>query len=745
MFKNLLSKVGWGELPSSFGFTVGEKVDLPFSWQWELHKGLKKSDGSAVSIFICGKKDLDTAQVTAAKNAVQMAKSLRHTHILRALDSIEVEGGFYLVTEQVLPLLLEGATENDGKEPAVWGLYQALDALGFLHQSGFAHGLFGPTSVFVTPKGDYRLGSFELCRKGADAAALITQRRRSGANVMGWPEPPTCLQDSGAPTIGIDLWGAALMMAYVFGSAKTGQRGVDFRADLARAGQDLPPELRKAFAELSKPGPLRGRNPITDLLQNPFFQQHAAVKAMSFLGSLHIRSSEEKDVFFDGLPGLLESVPHSMQTRQVLPELLEAQKFPGQEAAQVLPGILKIGVRLKDEEFREKVAPLVCSLFASPDRAVRFRLLTSLGDMINHLDENMINDKIFPECVNGFTDSNGPIREATVKALIHFVPRLRVKTVEGRVVKLLVKLLQDPEASIRTNAVICSGRISGHLPKACANQTLVTILGAGLKDPFGPCRSASMNTLLATTSLFTAEELANRMMPAVCQRLVDPDPSVCDTAFSILTSLQQHVRQLVDDRRAQQGVQAGLQDVGPPGVPDGAREGGGGWSSWALSTVGSVVGNKIMGSMGPAKSVENLSATASNSAPTSQPAVEARGMSLSGGASTTAPGHSPSVDVEDEEGETTATAAGDAWGGDGAWGDDDEDEGAGPAGPAATSASKPAPAASVAATPVPRAAPVVVRAAPVASKAVAKRAAAPKAAAKALSQEDDDFWKEFDM
>ena len=68
-----------------------------------------------------------------------------------------------------------------------------------------------------------------------------------------------------------------------------------------------------------------------------------------------------------------------MQTRQVLKELLEAQKFPGQEAAQVLPAILKIGVKLKDEEFKEKIAPLVVQLFAQPDRAVRFRLLTSMG------------------------------------------------------------------------------------------------------------------------------------------------------------------------------------------------------------------------------------------------------------------------------------------------------------------------------------------------------------------------------
>eukprot|EP00435_Cladocopium_sp_Y103_P069951 s456_g34.t1 len=66
MFKNLLNKVGLGELPSSFGYTVGDKVELPFSWNWELHKGQKKSDGSAVSVFMWIKFRFKTGQLLEA-------------------------------------------------------------------------------------------------------------------------------------------------------------------------------------------------------------------------------------------------------------------------------------------------------------------------------------------------------------------------------------------------------------------------------------------------------------------------------------------------------------------------------------------------------------------------------------------------------------------------------------------------------------------------------------------------------
>mmetsp|Transcript_50439 Transcript_50439/g.115376 ORF Transcript_50439/g.115376 Transcript_50439/m.115376 type:complete len:207 (+) Transcript_50439:130-750(+) len=206
MFKSILSKVGWGDLPSSFGYTIGEKVDIPLQWRWELHKGQKKADGSPVTFFVCGKKELDSSQLASAKNAEQMAKTLKHPNILRTLDSIEIEGGFYIVTEPCVPLLSdEAADPSSDREPAVWGVYQALDALSFLHQSGFTHGLIGPTSIFVTPQGDYRLGAFELCRKGADAASMIAGRRRSGPSVMGLPDPPAHLADATAPTQGLDF------------------------------------------------------------------------------------------------------------------------------------------------------------------------------------------------------------------------------------------------------------------------------------------------------------------------------------------------------------------------------------------------------------------------------------------------------------------------------------------------------------------------------------------------------------
>jgi len=756
MFKNLLNKVGWGELPSTFGFTIGEKVELPFQSVWQQHKGQKRSDGSACTIFVCPKKDMDTVQVAAAKNASSLSKSLRHPNIITVFDSCETDGGIYVATELVRALLSPEAEGELDAEPMVWGLHQALDALSFLHTSGFVHGLFGPAAIFVTELGDYRLFGFELCKKGADAGDLLAGVRRCGPRMSGWPDPPSSLADGGAPTSAVDFWGAVVLSAYVFGSVKPGRgKGVDCRVDLAKAVQDFPPELRKPLAELQRPGPLRGRSPIAELIALTFFQQHPTVHMMAFLSSLHIKSDEEKEAFFEALPTMLDRVPQSMQTRQVLNELLQAQKFPGQEAAQVLPAILKIGTRLKDEEFKEKIAPLVVKLFLSPDRSIRFRLLMSIGEMIGNLDDAMINDKIFPECVNGFTDSCAPIREATVKTLIHFVPRLKAKTVEQRVVKLLVKLLSDPEQSIRTNAVICCGRISSHLPQAAAVLMLGQAFAAGLKDPFSPCRCAALQTLQATVALFGVDEIANRLMPQVCLRLVDPDPSVADIGFEVMTFLQKHTREKVEERREVQKLEAINNPDGAQAPAEAAAGTAGAWGSWAMSTVGSrlstfagsmATSNKSDGPGGatPTPSTASTSGnTFGNSAAPAPPASSpvkpmaslgggrsSSGMSLNSASKTES---RPSVGSNLELGGASEITAG-------AWGDDDDADFWDDFGDAAPPVAKAAPA--PAAPAVRKAAPTPTSAPAPAAKAVVKAAAKPKAA---VFGDEDDFFKDFDM
>eukprot|EP00971_Amphidinium_carterae_P072385 1431838-Amphidinium_carterae.1 len=377
--------------------------------------------------------------------------------------------------------------------------------------------------------------------------------------------------------------------------------------------------------------------------------------------------------------------------------------------------------------------------------------------MICNLDDVMINEKIFPECVNGFTDSSGPIREATVKSLVFFVPRLKAKTVEGRIVKLLLKTMTDPEASIRTNSVICCGRVSASLPKDIANQTLGQALGIGLKDPFGPCRAASLRTLLATVTLFSPEELAMKLMPMVCQRLVDPEPTVSDVAFEVLTSVQKELKQQIEENRsAAQNVPGGT------AAQDAAKAAGAGtWGSWAFSTVGSVMGSTLAGTMMSSGSLANVSSAGSAgsgnpsprdnelppppqgapSAPPSSAAGSQRprassGMTLASKASSAVKPAAKSAPVLGLGEETTAADAGAGWGEDEDFWDDFGDMSDLPTSSIAEQKAAPKAAAPPAASTTP-ARPAAAKQQPV--SASAKPKAVPLATK--VTDDDDDFWK----
>lgn len=60
---------------------------------------------------------------------------------------------------------------------------------------------------------------------------------------------------------------------------------------------------------------------------------------------------------------------------------------------------MKIGARLSDDDYNARLAPVVVRLFANPDRAIRVCLLDHLGNMMDHLPQKVVNDKIFPHMV----------------------------------------------------------------------------------------------------------------------------------------------------------------------------------------------------------------------------------------------------------------------------------------------------------------------------------------------------------
>ena len=57
-------------------------------------------------------------------------------------------------------------------------------------------------------------------------------------------------------------------------------------------------------------------------------------------------------------------------------------------------------------------------------------------------------------------------------------------------------------------------------------KVLVSAFTRALKDPFPPARKAGIGGLAATHSYYSPEDVAGRVLPALCTMTVDKDKSV---------------------------------------------------------------------------------------------------------------------------------------------------------------------------------------------------------------------------
>lgn len=106
--------------------------------------------------------------------------------------------------------------------------------------------------------------------------------------------------------------------------------------------------------------------------------------------------------YTDSLPSdldqLTDDFPEDFFKMKVLPELLKAVEF-GAGGTKAFGVVMKIAVKLSDEDFDTKVTPVVIRLFGNPDRAIRVCLLDNLPQMIDRLSQKVVNDKVFPQIV----------------------------------------------------------------------------------------------------------------------------------------------------------------------------------------------------------------------------------------------------------------------------------------------------------------------------------------------------------
>ncbi|KAL4877153.1 armadillo-type protein, partial [Aspergillus karnatakaensis] len=581
---------------SSFPYSLGDRVDIGDSI-WTLHNATKLEDSSSCSVFTfegASKKSL----LPIAKNAVRKSRTLRHPGVIKVLDTIETETSINIVTERVVPLSWHVKRRSVSEETAKWGLYTVATTLKFINgDAASVHGAIRASSVYTSESGEWKLGGFDILSSMNDDQAVIYTYGSLVPDAARFTPPEIVKGGWDAikrhPLTAVDSYGLAILIFEVFNGSFSGEVGKT---------TNIPPSMQQSYKRLCAPNPkirLSAAHFVEQGKKNGGFFETPLIRLTDDIDRLGLKSDEEREEFLNELDNLSEDFPEDFFKMKVLPELLKSVEFGG-GGPKVLSAILKIGAKLSQDEFNAKLTPVIVRLFGNPDRAIRVCLLDHLPIMVENLSQKIVNDKIFPQMTSGFTDAAPVVREQTVKAVLPVVNKLSDRTINGELLKFLARTANDEQPGIRTNTTICLGKIARNLGAGSRAKVLVAAFTRALRDPFVHARNAGLLALSATLEVFSEDDCATKVLPAICPALLDREKLIRDQANKTLDAYLQRVR-----KHGSTMADTVIPTATSPDAPnDAARIGTSNdksWAGWAISSFT----NKLAAADGAIQSTAN--------------------------------------------------------------------------------------------------------------------------------------------
>ena len=600
--------------------------------------------------------------------------------MIKVLDVIENETTIYLVTERVTPISWHIRRKSLSEETIKWGLHSVASTLKFINaDASSVHGAVRVASVYANESGEWKLGGFEILSSMNEDDAIIYTYGSMLPDANRYAPPEVAAGGWSAikknPLPAVDAYGLGILVFEAFNGSFMG-------TDQLSQTRSIPGTIAASYKRLINANPKLRLSPGTFVEQGKkaggFFQT-PLIHITESTDNLGLMNHEERDDFLEELDKLSDDFPEDFFKMKILPELLKSVEFGG-GGPSVFGAIMKIGLKMSDDEFETRLGPVIIRLFQVPDRAMRVCLLDNLPLMIDRLSQKDVNGKIWPAMTTGFTDTAPVIREQTVKAVLTIITKLSDRTINGELLRFLAKTANDDQPGIRTNTTICLGKISRNLGVGSRAKVLIAAFSRSLRDPFVHARSAALMALSATIDIFSEDDCATKLMPALCASLVDKEKVVRDQANKTFDAYLQRVRKhatTMPDTVVPPESAAGNTASAPTARIGNQSDTS--WAGWAISSFTNKV-TAAKGEMQPASSNGALPQTQSlppsgRATPTIQ--VSSSRPTGPSRSSTAQPPESipePEPDFNDAEDDTFDASA---WGTEeaNAWGtmDDDED------------------------------------------------------------------------
>lgn len=106
---------------------------------------------------------------------------------------------------------------------------------------------------------------------------------------------------------------------------------------------------------------------------------------------------------------------------------------------------------------------------------------------------------------------------------------------------------KDPEGGIRTNTIVCLGKIAGRLSPQTRQTIVLPSFLRSMRDPFPPARIAAILSLFATQNFFTLQDISTKIIPNLSILLMDPEKEVRNHVFTSINNFLKKMENYSND------------------------------------------------------------------------------------------------------------------------------------------------------------------------------------------------------
>lgn len=555
---------------------------------WKIFPAVSKKNGLEVSIFVFDKDDLKKLKnresheriLEVLRHEMKTLRLLRHPHVLKVEEVFEESRRtLSFVTERVVcslanankdftnvanvtPEVLEiGLTEFE----IACGLMHVGEALSFLHREGRrVHLSLGPHSIFITPKGEWKLGGMGFCRvvepgQTSRSEYFSYQGARASEPGGSWEPPleyaaPEVVTEPRQFTSSADMFSLGLLVYELFvpPRADGGRNPVlDVRDGNTMTHGYKVQSLHPIAFPSSVPVPLQNtirsllvlepskRPEARTFLASPFFDS-GPIKTLRMLQSLVEQDPASQAKFLTTLPEEIDGFSPRVLRDMVIPGL-QSVVINKAVAPFVITPLLKIVAKVDKITFSHSIAPMMIPLLAITDPVqCMLMFVSNLETLVPKAEDGYIRDHIVPMLCRALDSTVPEILDTVLNKIVDqaslFEYRILKQVILPRVNKLI---LQPPQMSVRVNALLWLAKsfhvfdkdllIESVLPTLA--QTLQTdktpavcmcILGCydNLGKHLGPEFIAKL-ILPAVAPLLWEQTLNNSQFDVVCEKLQD--------------------------------------------------------------------------------------------------------------------------------------------------------------------------------------------------------------------------------